>query len=108
MELGEFLGGTGILAFPEKILPNVAGQKSEKNPGHERVVNHANSGQGIGNEVERVDQIHEAEESAHQGPRGPLAIAAGEEIAEHGGCGADQAGNIGEFGARTKRVQGFK
>jgi hypothetical protein len=104
MELSRFLFLGFTMAFPKQVLLKITGQKSEKNPDHEGVVDHSDSGQGIRNEVERVDQVHEAEESAQQGAGGPLAVAAGEEIAEHAGSGPDQFGNTVEFGDGTKGI----
>jgi len=64
MELSGFWFLGFMVPFPEDVFFKITGQKSEKNTDHEGVVDHANSGQGIGNEVERIDQIQEAEESA--------------------------------------------
>ena len=108
MELSGFWVLGFMIPFPTQVLFKITGQKGEKNPDHQGVVDHTDSGQGIGNEVEWVDQIYEPEESAHQGAGGPMAVAAGEEISEHGGSGADEDRKIGEFGSGAEGIHGFK
>jgi len=37
-----------------------------------------------------------------------MAVAAGEEIAEHGGSGTDEDGKISELGSGAEGIHGFK
>ena len=90
--------------FPEKVLFNVPGEESEKNAGHEGIVDHADAGQRLGNQVEGVEQIDQAEKATHEGASRPLAVTAGEKVAEHGRAGADETGEVGELGAGAKGV----
>ena len=92
--------------FPEKVFFNIPGEKGEENAEHEGVIDHADAGQGLGDEVERIDEIEEAEETPEEGASGPLAVPAGEEVAKHGGGGADQGGKVGELGAGAEGVHG--
>ncbi len=92
--------------FPEEVFFNVPRKESEENAEHEGVVDHADTGQGFGDEVERIDEIEEAEETAHEGAGGPLAVPAGEEVAKHGGGGPDQTGEVRQLGDRAKGVHG--
>ena len=92
--------------FPEEVFFNVPRKESEENAEHEGVVDHADAGQGLGDEVERIDEIEEAEETADEGAGGPLAVPAGKEVAEHGGGGADQGGKVGQLRAGAEGVHG--
>lgn len=75
--------------FPGKVPLNIPGEKSEENARHEGVVDHADSGQGLGNQVQGVEQVDKAEKAAHEGAGGPLTVTVGEKVAEHGRAGAD-------------------
>ena len=90
--------------FPGKVLFNIAGEKSEENAEHERVVNDADPGKSLGDEVERIDQIEKTQKAAHQGAGRELAVTTGEEIAEHGRGGADQPRKVGQLGAGAEGV----
>ena len=92
--------------FPEEVFFNIPGEKGEENAEHEGVINDADARQGLGDEVERIDEIEEAEEAADEGAGGPLAVPAGKEVAEHGGGGANQGGKVGDLGAGAERVHG--
>ena len=92
--------------FPEEVFFNIPGEKREENAEHEGVINDADAGQGLGDEVERIDEIEEAEETADEGAGGPLAVTAGEEVAEHGGGGADQGGKVSQLRAGAEGVHG--
>ena len=100
-----FLGFTGL--FPEEVFFNIPGEKGEENADHEGVVDDADAGQGLGDEVERIDEIEEAEEAADEGAGGPLAVPAGEEVAKHGGGGADQGGKVRQLRAGAEGVHGL-
>ena len=92
--------------FPGKVPLNIPGEKSEENARHEGVVDHADSGQGLGNQVQGVEQIDQAEKATHEGASRPLAVTAGEEVAEHGRAGADETGEVGELRAGAEGVHG--
>ena len=96
-----------IFLFPGKVLFNIAGEKSEENAEHERVVNDADPGKSLGDEVERINQIEKTQKAAHQGAGRELAVTTGEEIAEHGRGGADQPRKVGQLGAGAEGVHGF-
>lgn len=90
--------------LPREIFLNIPGEKSEENARHEGVIDHANAGEGLGDQVKRVEQVDEAKEATDEGTRRPLAVAAGEKIAKHGRTGTDQAGAVGQFGAGAEGV----
>ena len=96
------MGFTGL--FPEEVFLNIPGEKGEENAEHEGVIDDADAGQGLGDEVERIDEIEEAEKAADEGAGGPLAVTAGKKVAEHGGGGADQGGKVSQLRAGAERV----
>ena len=104
----ELLGGVlrfvFIFLLPGEVLLNIARKESEENTNHEGVVNDADPGKSFGNEIEGIDQIQEPQTAADQGAGRPLTIAAGEQVAEHGGAGTDQAGEVGQLRAGAEGV----
>ena len=92
--------------FPGEVLFNVPGEKSEENADHEGVVNHTDAGQGLGDKVEGINQVDQSEKTAHEGAGRPLAVAAGKEVAKHGGGGPDQAGKVGQLGSGAEGIHG--
>lgn len=104
--LAEVLRLGFIFLFPGEVLFNIAGEESEENADHEGVVNDADPGKSLRDEVEGIDQIQKPQKTSDHGAGRPLTIAAGEEVAEHGRGGADQPGEVGQLGAWTERVHG--
>ena len=93
--LGGFLRFVFIFLLPTEVFFNITGEESEENADHEGVVNDADPGKSLGNEVERIHQVKKPQKSAHEGAGRHLPITTSEEIAEHGGAGANQAGEVG-------------
>jgi hypothetical protein len=108
MELGAgslFFGFTVL--FPIKILFNIPGEEGEENPQHQGIVNHSDAGQGFRNEIQGIHEVDEAKETAYQGSGRHGAVAAGQNVPEHGGSGPDEMGEVGQFGAGAKGVHGL-
>ena len=93
-----------IFLFPGKVLFNITGEESEKNADHEGVVDDADPGKSLGDEVERIDQIEKTQKTAYEGAGGDLAVTTCEKVAEHGRGGADQSGKVGQLGAGAEGI----
>jgi len=96
-----------IFLFPGKVLFNIAGEESEENADHEGVVDDADPGKSLGDEIKRVDQIEKTQKTAYEGAGGDLAVTTCEKVAEHGRGGADQSGKVGQLGAGAEGIHGF-
>jgi len=95
-----------IFLLPGKVPFNISGEKGEENADHEGVVNDADPGKCLRDKVERIDQVQKTQKAAHESASGELAVTTGEEIAEHGGAGTNQAGEVGQLGAGAEGIHG--